>query len=496
MPIAHWRLNESDGSVAADATGLADGVLGGNPRWQPHGGRIGGCLEFDGTGDYVDCGVNNLFQITGPITVCAWVRAWGFSGEGQTILAKGTTAWQLECYNPADHACRWICNGLTGPNGGILQATQSLDDGQWHHVAGVYDGTHMYLYLDGQLDASQEAAGSIQTNSAPIWIASNSLATDREWFGRIDDARIYDCALMADQIKLLAHRTIHVDGDGGDDEQHDGSSRSEAFRTIQKGIDVSADGDTVLVWPGIYSTIGEEVIMFHGKAITVRSAEDPAILEAWNNYVAVFHSAETRQSVLENFVITNAIGGIFCLDASPTLRHLTVVNNGIGLEAWGPSVPLVRSSIFWKNVYGDVFNFSSLCDVQYSCLERGHEGQGNHSLAPGFVNDSSPNPYARDYHLRSQRGRFLPEAMGEDQGIWILDDVSSACLDQGDPEVRPEREPSPNGGRVNMGAYGNTPYASRSDWTLPGDINQDGIVNLPDYAIMIRHWLESFGWYD
>ena len=59
-------------------------------------------------------------------------------------------------------------------------------------------------------------------------------------------------------------------------------------------------------------------------------------------------------------------------------------------------------------------------------------------------------------------------------------------------------EPFPNGGRINMGAYGGTPEASKTYFgTLPcetiiaGDINGDCKVNLNDFAIMALHWLEQ-----
>jgi hypothetical protein len=61
-----------------------------------------------------------------------------------------------------------------------------------------------------------------------------------------------------------------------------------------------------------------------------------------------------------------------------------------------------------------------------------------------------------DFHLKSRAGRWTPG------GVWVKDDVSSPCLDTGDPAADCSYEPKPNGGRLNMGAYGNTPQASLS----------------------------------
>ncbi|MBU0579479.1 hypothetical protein KJ628_05955, partial [Patescibacteria group bacterium] len=60
--VAHWRFDEGSGTIAADVSGNGnDGTLRGDPRWVA--GVIGGALEFDGNGDYVDCGNSAIFDI-------------------------------------------------------------------------------------------------------------------------------------------------------------------------------------------------------------------------------------------------------------------------------------------------------------------------------------------------------------------------------------------------------------------------------------------------
>jgi hypothetical protein len=94
-----------------------------------------------------------------------------------------------------------------------------------------------------------------------------------------------------------------------------------------------------------------------------------------------------------------------------------------------------------------------------------------------------------DYHLKSERGRYW---VAED--VWVLDEVSSPCIDGGDPTVAPTAERMPNGGRVNMGAYGGTAYASMSEWAPVSDRNRDGIVNFEDYAVLADEWLKTVPW--
>jgi len=234
----------------------------------------------------------------------------------------------------------------------------------------------------------------------------------------------------------------HVSKQGSDD--HDGLSREKAFATIRKGIDSAADGDTILVHPGIY----REPVNFMGKAVTVRSAEQPAVLRAGADFAVSFHMSEGPASILENFIIRDSFLGIFIVESSPTIRNVTVVQNRHGVEAYAGAAPDIVNCIFWHNTADDLFG----CQARFSCIERGGEGTGNLSRDPLFV-----DPGENDFHLRSEHGRHWPE-----HDVWVLDDVTSPCIDAGDPQSVYSREPNPNGGRINLGAYGGTAYASRT----------------------------------
>ncbi len=98
-----------------------------------------------------------------------------------------------------------------------------------------------------------------------------------------------------------------------------------------------------------------------------------------------------------------------------------------------------------------------------------------------------------DYHLKSQAGRWDSAS-----GTWVQDEVTSPCIDAGDPNSPIGDEPFPNGGRINMGAYGGTSEASKSYFGEPvsetiiaGDINGDGKVNWLDLNILASHWLQT-----
>jgi len=94
-----------------------------------------------------------------------------------------------------------------------------------------------------------------------------------------------------------------------------------------------------------------------------------------------------------------------------------------------------------------------------------------------------------DYHLLSERGRYWPE-----HDVWVLDKVTSPCVDGGDPYDNPAKESMPNGGRIDIGAFGGTPFASMSDWPIDSDANHDGKVDLADLSILCEEWLSILPW--
>jgi len=244
--------------------------------------------------------------------------------------------------------------------------------------------------------------------------------------------------------------TIYVDAVNGDD-NNNGLRLQAAFATIQKGIDVAAEGEIVLVYPGLY----QEEINFMGKALTVQGvAASPAgvpVLQNPGDFAVSFYYGEGRGSILKNFIIRDSFMGVFIADSSPTISNLTIAGNTYGIEAYADSEPYISNTILWNNTDGDLFG----CRAWYSCVERG--GEGDITADPLFV-----DPENDDYHIRSERGRYWPE-----HDIWVLDKVTSPCVDGGDPDTDTLNEPMPNGGLINIGAYGGTLEASLSPSEQP-----------------------------
>lgn len=146
-------------------------------------------------------------------------------------------------------------------------------------------------------------------------------------------------------------------------------------------------------------------------------------------------------------------GGINCWDhSSPTITNCTIVgnhaSNGGGLQAANASYPVGVNNIIWGNsdqISGTGFTCA------YSDIQDGYTGEGNINLDPFFVDPSNG-----DYHLQSVVGSYH-------NNLWLPDLLHSPCIDAGHTDSSFVNEPAPNGGRVNMGVYGNSIQASLSN---------------------------------
>ena len=166
-----------------------------------------------------------------------------------------------------------------------------------------------------------------------------------------------------------------------------------------------------------------------------------------NNSYGIYCSfSGTSNMLLRNSVIANHLNsGVYLSRNIAEIANCTIYGNTSYGVFTNNNTQQIRNSIIWGN--GDnLYNFAS-GKVNYCCLQEGGDiglGVHNFSLYPVFKNVAN-----KDFHL------------------WH----SSACIDAGDPNSAFSNQPSPNGGIINVGAYGNTGEAQVS-FT---DADEDGI---------------------
>ncbi|MBN1478870.1 T9SS C-terminal target domain-containing protein [candidate division KSB1 bacterium] len=210
-PIAHWRLDESEGETANDAVGDRHGTWVGNVVWAPESGRYGGAIQCEDDSSFIEVDDSDmrLFEDLGnEFTVSVWVAVYEFTSDWQGIVFKNDKFF-LERNNSTGNG---TINGIhfkvkdeTGAQPFNLYGNILIDDGDWHHVVGIYEFDTAYLYVDGELDVEGSATGDfIGLIPDPLLIGAKMENTYRNsWNGLIDDVKFFNYALSPEQVDSL-----------------------------------------------------------------------------------------------------------------------------------------------------------------------------------------------------------------------------------------------------------------------------------------------------
>ena len=190
--ITHWKLDETKGTIAYDNAGEHDGIVNGNPLWQPDGGMVDGAIELDGIDDYI----STPFVINpaeGKFSVFAWIKG---GSPGQVVLSQtGRSNWLL-----ADPSEGKLMTELAPPAGRFvpppLVSEFVITDGQWHRIGFVWDGSNRILYVD-DVEVATDTQGTLEGSARGLYIGAGKALESGSFFsGLIDDIRIYNRAVM------------------------------------------------------------------------------------------------------------------------------------------------------------------------------------------------------------------------------------------------------------------------------------------------------------
>ena len=203
-PVAQWDLDEGKGDTVRDASGNGnDGKVHG-AKWVKL--PKGYALEFDGSNDYVNCGRGRSLDITGPVTLEAWINPLAKPAGETGIVGKFFSSYMLSYYG--DDNCWWyIASGTNHTKAHLIR-------NEWQHVAVTFDGESLASYVNGRL-ISKEKTKFPAPNSGNDFLIGCAIpdaqAKDPAYAkisffkGMVDAVRVYDRALTAEEIpKRLA----------------------------------------------------------------------------------------------------------------------------------------------------------------------------------------------------------------------------------------------------------------------------------------------------
>ncbi|OFZ12502.1 MAG: hypothetical protein A2Z20_03585 [Bdellovibrionales bacterium RBG_16_40_8] len=211
-PIAHWQFDDASGATALDSSGNGNtGMLVNGPSWAT--ASENNSLRFDGLNDMVSVEDGPLLSFTNTFTLSAWINLSAVD-RSQSIISKGKcninwVEYALEV--GSDNKPRVFFSEKSADNQ-IVVASTALGPNTWYHIVGTYDGSAERIFVDGTLSGSlytnhamfdstaNLTIGARETDGSTICSGDNTV---KELSGSIDDVRIYNRALTAEEIKSL-----------------------------------------------------------------------------------------------------------------------------------------------------------------------------------------------------------------------------------------------------------------------------------------------------
>jgi hypothetical protein len=223
--VLYFDFEGGEGDIVEDRSDYGnDGTIQGEARWVE--GKIGSGLEIDLSSVVIvpDC---DEFKITDELTLACWAKCSAFAPE----------AWQG---NSLDFlVCRWnwaqgdnrcyemllrshspsITVSSDGTDGGASRADAEtpFELDQWYNMVGVFDGSKLRIYVDGEEKGSADHAGNVFAGEGPMIIGDNNLgsAPDFHFVGVIDEVAVYNRALSQSEIRqkmTSGHTAVESEG--------------------------------------------------------------------------------------------------------------------------------------------------------------------------------------------------------------------------------------------------------------------------------------------
>lgn len=171
----------------------------------------GHIYAFDGVNDYIDLGSGDEFDITGNMTIESWIKMNGLGGTQHILSKTGDSgignSYLLESLNGDPQF-----SVSMGSVWSTVAAGITLSADEWYHIAGVYDGTTIQIYINGVLHNSLAVTGNIEMSTATVQLGGSS--SGNNWNGAMDEIRIWRTTRTQTELRENMHLTLK--GNEGD----------------------------------------------------------------------------------------------------------------------------------------------------------------------------------------------------------------------------------------------------------------------------------------
>jgi glucose/arabinose dehydrogenase/PKD repeat protein len=196
--VAAYGFDQGSGTAVTDSSGTGNNGSTSGTTWNA-AGRFGSALSFNGSSASVTIPDSNSLDLSGGMTLEAWVNPSSAGGPWRTVVFKQTSSGMVYAL--------YSNNGANRPTGQVnilgeqnALGTALVPANAWTHLATTYDGATLRLYVNGTQVAAKPQTGNIPASTGALRIGGNAVWA--EWFaGLIDEVRIYSRALTAGEIQ-------------------------------------------------------------------------------------------------------------------------------------------------------------------------------------------------------------------------------------------------------------------------------------------------------
>jgi hypothetical protein len=207
--VAYWAMRNSGTTVYDEWTGGRNGTATGDTVFSSISGAVGNGAEFDGNGDYINCGAFNPTTSGSALTVSAWYKHTTAQTNRVIVSQYNTTlnrrAWQVAIIGGTSVQVIITSDGGATLIKNYYTSTKSMST--WRHICFTWNSGVLSLWEDGAAaSVTKNADGTftqMTTLTAAVYIGSRDSGSSTEFSGSVDEVRIYNRVLTADEIKQL-----------------------------------------------------------------------------------------------------------------------------------------------------------------------------------------------------------------------------------------------------------------------------------------------------